>query len=100
MGKIQPNRRINQKHSNEYDMERLLVECAILFHSWFEQFILNDIIFNNGVIGNVENVIRYELQQHGLIHVHVILYMGPKKKCWKNYEWNYYIYIYNSKWEY
>jgi hypothetical protein len=36
-----------------------LVECAILFHSWFEKFIKNDIIFNNGVIGKVEHVIWY-----------------------------------------
>jgi hypothetical protein len=58
-----------------------LIECATIFHSRFEQFMQKYITSRNGVIGKVENyVIRYELQHHGSIHVHVILWV-KKIKC-------------------
>jgi hypothetical protein len=38
------------------------IECATLFHSRFEQLMQKYILFNNGVIGKVEqHVIQYEL---------------------------------------
>jgi hypothetical protein len=38
------------------------VECATLFHNRFEQLMQKYILFNNGVIGKVEqHIIQYEL---------------------------------------
>jgi len=55
-----------------------LVECGILFHNRFEQLMQKYILFSTSVIGKVEHVIRYELQDCGSIHVHVILWLRKK----------------------
>ncbi len=62
-----------------------LIECATIFHSRFEQFMQKYILSKNDVIGKVEEyVIWYELQHHGFVHAHVILWV--KKKMLKALE--------------
>jgi hypothetical protein len=54
------------------------VKCGILFHNKFERLMQKYILFSIGVIGKVEHVIQYELQDCGSIHVHVILWLGKE----------------------
>ncbi len=52
------------------------VECATLFHSRVNMFMYKHILNDNGILGKVkEYVIHYELQHHGYIHVHIILWV-------------------------
>jgi len=55
------------------------IECATLFHSFVNMFMYKHILNDNGILGKVkEYVIRYELQHHGSIHAHIILWVEEK----------------------
>ncbi len=52
------------------------VECATLFHSHVNMFMYKHILNDNGILGKIkEYVICYELQHHGSIHAHIILWV-------------------------
>jgi hypothetical protein len=50
------------------------VECATLFHSHVEMFMHQHVLIDNDILAMfLKNVIGYELQNHGSIHVHYII---------------------------
>ncbi len=52
------------------------VECATLFNFCVNMFMYKHISNDNGILGKVRKyVIRYELQHHGFVHVHIILWV-------------------------
>jgi hypothetical protein len=53
------------------------VECATLFHSHVNMFMHQHILKDNDILGKIkEYVICYELQHHGSIHAHIILWVN------------------------
>ncbi len=53
------------------------LECAKLFHFHVNMFMHQHILKDNDILGKIkEYVIRYELQHHGSIHAHIILWVN------------------------
>jgi hypothetical protein len=66
---------IKQIHLN-MSWEDFPIECATLFHSRVNMFVYKHILNNNVILNKVkEYVIRYELQNHGFVHAHIILWV-------------------------
>jgi hypothetical protein len=52
------------------------VECATLFHSHVDMFMHQYIFNNDEILGKIKKyVINYELQHHGSVHAHIILWV-------------------------
>jgi hypothetical protein len=53
-----------------------LVEFTTLLHSHVDMFVQKHILNDSGILGTVkEYVICYELQHHGVFHIHIILWV-------------------------
>lgn len=60
------------------DWKSAPVECMRLFHKRVEIFMKKYILCNNGILGPVLHyLIRYEFQDRGSPHVHIILWIDP-----------------------
>ncbi|RYA80966.1 hypothetical protein DD594_27815, partial [Enterobacter cloacae complex sp. 4DZ1-17B1] len=56
------------------------VECALTFRSKF-QMLMSKYILAKGVLGRVQHhLVRYEVQNRGSLHAHVILWMHEEDK--------------------
>jgi hypothetical protein len=54
-----------------------LVECDTLFHSCVNMFMHQHIFLNNINLSEIKKyVIHYELQHHGSVHAHIILWVN------------------------
>ena len=52
------------------------VECVVLFHNRFHNFMNTLILRNDGLCGRVkQHVFRYEIQNRGSMHAHVIFWV-------------------------
>ena len=60
-------------------MQDAPVECAVLFNKRVKLFMEKYITNNKGILGRVtHHVIRYEVQNRGSLHAHIILWVDPK----------------------
>ena len=52
------------------------VKCVVLFHTRFHMFMRKHLLPSDGLLGRIEHhVIRYEIQNRGSLHAHVILWV-------------------------
>jgi hypothetical protein len=52
------------------------IECVTLFHSRVNMFVYKHILNNDNILSKVKKyVIHYELQHHGFVHAHIILWV-------------------------
>ncbi len=66
---------IKQIHTN-MSCKDCPIECATLFHYSVNMFIYVHILNNNVILSKAkEYVICYELQHHGFVHAHIILWV-------------------------
>jgi hypothetical protein len=67
---------VKQIHQN-MSWKNYPMECATLFHSCVNMFMHQHILEDNGILGKIkEYVIHYELQHHGFVHAHIILWVN------------------------
>eukprot|EP00798_Chlamydomonas_sp_ICE-L_P009807 gene9807-biopygen6985 len=70
--------RLRDIHSS-LDWKDAPVECAALFNERVKLFMEKYITNNKGILGRVtHHVIRFEVQNRGSLHAHIILWVDPK----------------------
>jgi hypothetical protein len=67
---------IAKKLKNSFTWKDCPVKCATLFHARVTKFMNDIILFGTRALGHVKDyLIRYELQHHGSLHAHIILWI-------------------------
>ncbi len=68
-------KKIAKQIHTSLDWKNCLVECDILFHFKVDKF-MQFLLSSHHVLGNIkQHVIQYEIQQHGSLHAHIILWI-------------------------
>ncbi|MCO5604327.1 hypothetical protein L7F22_058492 [Adiantum nelumboides] len=75
--KIEVIETLAQGFKPNYTWKDCPVECAVLFHTRLHNFLNAHILGGKGILGNVLHyLIRYEIQNRGSLHSHIILWIS------------------------
>ena len=67
---------ITTHYNAQFTWKDCPVECMALFHARFHMFMRKHLLPSDGLLGRIQHhVIRYEIQNRGSLHAHVILWI-------------------------